>query len=300
VARRAWKRLLPRIEGLLDPLERLLELAEEWLEPRSARRPADDDEKVWAWRWRGDRLEPIRHPDVYPLGGLIGVERPIARLRSNAAAFTRGEPALDVLLHGERGTGKSSAVRGLLGEFGPAGLRLVEVQREHLLDLGPLYAALRPRPEWFVLFCDDLSFEEGDSSYKRLKAALSGGVEARPDNVILIATSNRRHLLPEHMSENLEARLDANAVLRPGETTDEKLSLADRFGLVLPFFSFDQDTFLAIVDHHAAQLGLAGRIPRDDLHARALRFALDRSNRSGRIARQACIAILQDIAMDAR
>jgi len=293
VARRAWKRLLPRVE-------RLIELADAWLEARTATREPEEPADVWAYRWRGDRLEPVRHPDIYPLDGLIGVDQSLARLRANAAAFTRGEPALDVLLHGERGTGKSSAVRGLLGEFGPKGLRLVEVRREQLLDLGPIYAALRPRAEYFALFCDDLSFEPGDASYKELKAALSGGVEARPPNVILIATSNRRHLLPERMSENLEARLDENAVLRPGETTDEKLSLADRFGLVLPFYSFDQATFLAIVDHHAAALGLAGRLAREEVHARAIRFALDRSNRSGRIARQACIAILGELAGEAR
>jgi len=293
VARRAWKRLLPRIE-------RVLALAESWLEPRAFSGDAGDDEDVWAYRWRAGRLEPVHHPDLHPLDGLIGVERSVARLRANAAAFTRGEPALDVLLHGERGTGKSSAVRGLLGELGPKGLRLVEVQREQLLDLSPLYAALRARPQRFALFCDDLSFEQGDASYKQLKAALSGGVEARPPNVILIATSNRRHLLPERMSENLEARLDDAGVLRPGETTDEKLSLADRFGLVLPFFSFDQDTYLAIVDHHAAQLGLADRIPTSELHARALRFALDRSNRSGRTARHACIAILQEVGEEQR
>jgi predicted AAA+ superfamily ATPase len=286
VARRAWKRLLPRVE-------RLLELAESWLEPRVV--ASDDAADVWAYRWRGDRLEPVHHPDIYPLDGLIGVERSVARLRANAAAFARGEPALDVLLHGERGTGKSSAVRGLLGELGPKGLRLVEVRREQLLDLPPLYAELRARPQRFALFCDDLSFEEDDASYKQLKAALSGGIEARPPNVILIATSNRRHLLPERMSENLEARLDGAGLLRPGETTDEKLSLSDRFGLILPFFSFDQDTFLAIVDYHAAQLGLASRIAPEVLHARALRFALDRSNRSGRTARQACIAILQEL-----
>jgi predicted AAA+ superfamily ATPase len=290
---RAWKRLLPRVE-------RLLELAERWLEPRAGGTAAEDTSHVWAWRWRGDRLEPVHHPDIYPLEGLIGVERAVARLRANAAAFARGEPALDVLLHGERGTGKSSAVRGLLGEFGPKGLRLVELRREHLLDLPPLYAELRARPERFVLFCDDLSFEEHDASYKQLKAALSGGIEARPPNVILIATSNRKHLLPERMSENLEARLDSAGLLRPGETTDEKLSLSDRFGLVLPFFSFDQDTYLAIVDHHAAQLGLSDRIPRADLHARALRIALDRANRSGRTARQACIAISQQLTEELR
>ena len=285
---RAWKRLLPRVE-------RVLELAERWLEVRAGEGESGDDGDVWAWRWRGAHLEPVRHPDIYPLDGLIGVERSVERLRANAAAFARGEPALDVLLHGERGTGKSSAVRGLLGEFGPKGLRLVELRREHLLDLPPLYAELRPRPERFALFCDDLSFEEHDASYKQLKAALSGGIEARPSNVILIATSNRRHLLPERMSENLEARLDADGLLRPGETTDEKLSLSDRFGLVLPFYPFDQDTYLAIVDYHAAQLGLAGRIARGELHARALRFALDRASRSGRTARQACIAISQEI-----
>ena len=293
MSRRAWRRLLPRVEHLL-------ELAERWLEPRAGAPDADDHAEVWAYRWRGERLEAIQHPDIYPLEGLIGVERSVARLRTNAAAFARGEPALDVLLHGERGTGKSSAVRGLLGELGPKGLRLVEVRREQLLDLSPLYAALRPRSERFALFCDDLSFEADDASYKQLKAALSGGIEARPANVILIATSNRKHLLPERMSENLEARLDDSGLLRPGETTDEKLSLSDRFGLVLPFFSFDQDTYLAIVDYHAAQLGLTGRIAPGDLHARALRFALDRASRSGRTARQSCIAILQELGSEAR
>jgi predicted AAA+ superfamily ATPase len=291
LARRAWKRLMPRVE-------RLLELAERWLEPRAASAETPDASSVWAWRWRGDRLEAVHHPDLYPLDGLIGVERSVARLRANAAAFARGEPALDVLLHGERGTGKSSAVRGLLAELGPKGLRLVEVRREHLLDLPPLYAVLRPRPERFALFCDDLSFEEDDASYKQLKAALSGGIEARPANVMLIATSNRKHLLPERMSENLQARLDADGLLRPGETTDEKLSLSDRFGLVLPFFSFDQDTYLRIVDYHAAQLGLAGRLSPADVHARALRFALDRGSRSGRTARQACIAISQELGSE--
>jgi hypothetical protein len=294
VSRRRWKHLLPRVE-------RLLELALRWLEMRAGPDAGESAaDNVLAYRWRAGRLEPVHHPDLYPLGGLIGVERSVARLRANAAAFARGEPALDVLLYGERGTGKSSAVRGLLTELGPKGLRLVEVRREHLLDLAPLYAELRPRPERFILFCDDLSFEEDDASYKQLKAALSGSVEARPPNVLLVATSNRRHLLPERMSENLEARLDASGLLRPGETTDEKLSLSDRFGLVLPFFSFDQDTFLAIVDYHAAQLGLARRIAPADLHARALRFALDRASRSGRTARQACIAILQEIGEEAR
>ncbi len=271
----------------------MLELAERLLEQRAPEPIAPDSGDVWAYRWRQGRLRPIANPDVYPLGGLIGVERSVARLRANAAAFVRGEPALDVLLYGERGTGKSSAARGLLGEFGPKDLRLVEVRRDDLMELPDLFAVLREREEKMALFCDDLSFEEGDASYKQLKAVLDGGLEARPPNVILMATSNRRHLLPEHMSENLASEYGPEGELHPAEATEEKISLSDRFGLLLPFFAFDQETYLRIVDHHAAELGID--VPREDLHARALRFALQRSTRSGRTARQACIAISQDI-----
>jgi predicted AAA+ superfamily ATPase len=145
------------------------------------------------------------------------------------------------------------------------------------------------------VFCDDLSFEEGDTSWKRLKAELEGGLEARPANALLIATSNRRHLLTERMADNREARLDPDGLLHPGETAEEKVSLSDRFGLMLPFFAFDQDTYLAIVRLHARALGLEGRIADDELRARALRFALERGTRSGRTARQACIAISQSL-----
>jgi predicted AAA+ superfamily ATPase len=249
---------------------------------------------------RSGRLEPIRHPDVYPLDELIGVERSVARLRANVAAFTAGKPALDALLYGERGTGKSSAVRGLLGEFGAAGFRLVELQREDILDLSAVWAVLRDRPERFAVFCDDLSFEEGDTSWKQLKAELDGGVEARPANALVLATSNRRHLLTERLSENREAVLDAEGLLHPGETAEEKVSLSDRFGLLLPFFAFDQETYLRIARHHAGELGLAARLPEAELDARVLRFALERGTRSGRTARQACIALLQSLDGDAR
>jgi len=285
VAKRDWQQLLPRIE-------RVLALAERWL--AGPPEGAPEDAQAWAYRWRG-RLEPIHHPDLYPLDGLIGVERSVSRLRANAAAFVAGSPALDVLLYGERGTGKSSAVRGLLRELGPKGLRLVEIRRADLSDLPGIYAALRERPERFALFCDDLSFEPGDSSYKELKAVLDGGLEARPANMILLATSNRRHLIPEFASENLEAVISPEGELHPGETAEEKISLSDRFGLLLPFLSFNQDTYLRIVDYHARELGLAERLPREELQARALRFALDRAGRSGRTARQACIALLQEV-----
>lgn len=289
MAERDWKELLPRIESVLG-----------WLEERLRGGPtadagADAGADAWAYRWRERRLEPIHHPDLYPLEGLIGVERSVARLRANARAFVAGEPALDVLLYGERGTGKSSAVRGLLRELGPKGLRLVEVDRDALHELPELYAAVRERPERFIAFCDDLSFEAGDDSYKAMKASLDGGLEARPPNLLLAATSNRRHLMPEFRSENLEARISPEGELHPGETAEEKLSLSDRFGLLLPFLSFDQDTYLEIVAHHARELGLAERVAAEQLRAFALRFALERAGRSGRTARQACIALLQTL-----
>jgi predicted AAA+ superfamily ATPase len=253
-----------------------------------------------AYRWRAGRLEPIEHPDVYPLDELIGVERSVARLRANVAAFTAGEPALDALLYGERGTGKSSAVRGLLGEFGAAGFRLVEVRRDALLELPEIWPVLRARPERFALFCDDLSFEEGDSSWKQLKAELDGGLEARPGNALVIATSNRRHLIPERISENREAVLDQDGLLHPGETAEEKVSLSDRFGLLLPFFAFDQETYLRIARHHARALGLDGRSTPEEFERAVLRFALERGTRSGRTARQACIAAAQSQSGDAK
>ena len=288
---RTWDALLPRIERVLEQLEAVLS--------RGAAAPAGADaEQAIAFRWRGGALQPITHPDLYPLDALLGVERSVSRLRTNVAAFTRGEPALDMLLYGERGTGKSSAVRGLLTEFAPAGFRLIEVRREELLELPSLWTRLRGRRERFGVVCDDLSFEEGDTSWKLLKAELDGGLESRPVNAMIIATSNRRHLLSERLSENREARLDPDGLLHPGETAEEKISLSDRFGLMLPFFAFDQETYLRIVHLHAAALGLDGRVPRAELEARALRFALERGTRSGRTARQACIAIGQVFASD--
>ena len=286
----------PQPEGFLPQgIQRLLEWAEHFL--RSLRQAGDrrDTEDAWAFRWRAGALCSIQNPDLYPLEGLIGVDRSVSRLRANIAAFCVGGPALDALLYGERGTGKSSAVRGLLREFAPMGLRLVEVRREDLLDLSGIYAALRGREERFALFCDDLSFEEGDASFKELKAALDGGLESRPENVLILATSNRRHLIPEQMWENLQATHGPGGELHPGETTEEKISLSDRFGLLLPFLGFDQATYLRIVDHHAREVGLAGKVPPEELHARAVRFALDRGTRSGRTARHACVAILQDL-----
>ena len=273
----------------------MLDLAERRLGAEGAVETEASADGAWAFRWRGGRIEPIQHPDLYPLEGLIGVERSVARLRANLAAFVAGAPALDTLLYGERGTGKSSAVRGLLREFGPSGLRLVEVRRDELRDLPTINRALRDRRERFALVCDDLSFEEVDATYIEFKAVLDGGLEARPENVLILATSNRRHLIPERMWENLEATHGPAGELHPGETTEEKISLSDRFGLLLPFLGFDQMTYLRIIEYHAREIGLLGKLSRDELDERALRFALDRGSRSGRTARHACIAILQGL-----
>jgi len=282
-------------DDLRSRVERALELLERLLLRSLPSDIPDELDGIWGFRWRDGALEPIEHVDLYPLSGLLGVERSVERLLRNLEAFTEGRPALDALLYGERGTGKSSAVRGALRELGPGGLRLVEVLREDLMDLPRLFAVLRHEPGRYVLFCDDLSFEEGDASFKELKSVLDGGVEARPENVLVVATSNRRHLIPEHMSENLAATHGPGGELHAAEATEEKLSLSDRFGLLLPFFAFDQPTFLSIVDYHAHEIKLAGRLPAEELHARALRFALDRSSRSGRTARQACITLLQEL-----
>jgi len=281
--------LLERAGQLLSALERRLDPSTRCSEPSDA----------LAYRFRTGRLSPIEHPDLYPLAGLLGVDESLRKLRANAEAFCSGSPALDMLLYGERGTGKSSALRGLLAELAPRGLRLVETEAQDLVDLSVLFALLRPRMERFIVCCDDLSFEHEDAAVRRLKAVLDGGLERRPDNVLIAVTSNRRHLLVERQEDNRHAFRDASGELHLGETVHEKISLSDRFGLSLPFWGFPQETYLEIVRHHARQLGLLGKVSEDALHSHALRFALQRGGRSGRTARQACIALLQDLPIQA-
>ncbi len=284
--RRGWSELLPVVQRVLGRLETLL--------PGSDRDPPrSEDPDPWAYRWRRDRLEAVHRLDLFELETLIGVERSVLRLRVNLEAFVSGAPALDTLLYGDRGTGKSSAVRGLLGEFGSAGLRLVEVRPHDLVSLPEVIEGLQGFKGRFVLYSDDLAFEEADPAYRELKSALEGGLERRPENVLIVATSNRRHLVPERAWENALPQAGAED-LHPDETREDKLGLFDRFGLLLPFFRFDQPTYLRIVDHYAETLGLAGRMPREDLHRRALRFALERGSRSGRAARQFCVLALQE------
>jgi predicted AAA+ superfamily ATPase len=283
------RELLLRAEAVVDPAARVLALAERWLAERVPERvPPQAFEDTLAFRFeaRGGsgRLVPISEPALFDLDDLLGVGTPLARLVTNTEQFLLGLPSNHVLLFGERGTGKSSAVRGLLTRYAARGLRVVEVHKDDLLHLPDVLEQLRGADWRFLLFCDDLSFDEGEVRYRELKAALEGSLAAPPANVRIVATSNRRHLLPERMEENRQARLGEDGELRLGEALDEKLALSDRFGLVLGFFGFDQDTYLAIVERYAKQAGVG--LGSEELRAEALRFALDRSSRSGRTARQ--------------
>ena len=275
--------------ALLDRLDRVLSLAERALERLVG--PVPDAalfarERAFRWETRGGggRLVPVRHPQDFDLDDLLGVDRALERLLRNTEQFLRGLPSNHVLLFGERGTGKSSAARGLLTRYGDRGLRLVEMHKGDLSELPDVLALLRDIPQKFLLFFDDLAFGDGETGYRELKAALEGSIEAPPPNLRIIATSNRRHLLPERRSEQAQARVDADGELRLGEALEEKLALADRFGLVLGFYGFDQPTYLEIVEHYAKKAQVT--LPPEELRAQALRWALDHSSRSGRTAKQ--------------
>ncbi|MFO0689329.1 MAG: ATP-binding protein [Myxococcota bacterium] len=284
----ALERLLTRLDPIFDGLGRLLATF-------AGHTPSASELATHrAFRFRVGRgigrLEPIGNVARFDLEDLVGVAPAIEALDANVRQLMAGLPFNDVLLFGSRGTGKSSAVRGLLSRYADAGLRLIEVDRGDLAALPDLLALLHettravPDRFAFLVYCDDLSFGSSELGFRELKAALEGGIEARPPRVCVVATSNRRHLLPETMAENREARLDASGELHLGEALEEKLALADRFGLVLGFYPCDQDTYLAIV---ARWLEKDGGAPLDErARAAALRYALERGGRSGRVARQ--------------
>jgi hypothetical protein len=277
-----WKRIL-------DRLERVLGLAERALESRAGAEPGSAlFERASAFRWDARRgpgcLRPIERPQLFELEDLVGVDRAVDRLVANTEQFLAGLPFNHVLLHGERGTGKSSAVRGLLERYAKRGLRIVELHRADLLDLPDVLEILQRAPQRFLIFCDDLSFDAGDPGYRELKAALEGSLAAPAENVCIVATSNRRHLIQERVSDNAQVGLDAAGDLQVGETVDEKLALSDRFGLMIGFYAFDQDAYLEVVKHYAAKAAL--EMPEEELRAEALRWAHRRASRSGRSARQ--------------
>jgi len=233
------------------------------------------------WRPRTARLRPVRSIDPIALDALVGIDRQKQALVANTQRFLAGTPANNALLWGARGTGKSSLIKALLNAYADAGLRLIEVPKIDLYNLPEILDDIRELPQRFIVYCDDFSFEVNDDSYIGLKTVLDGSIERPPDNVILYATSNRRHLLPEQMSDNLASEV-INGEVHYADAIEEKISLSDRFGLWLSFYQPDQDGFLKIVDSYFPDF--VG--DRATLHAAAKRFAATRASHSGRTARQ--------------
>jgi len=278
--------LLARAEGVLARLEGLLSAPV--AEPDWSASIAFRYRKRPAGALAGTRvgvLEPVRHVAPIALDDLKEVDAQKERLRANTAQFVAGRSANNVLLTGARGTGKSSLIKACLHEFAAQGLRLIEVDKADLVDLPDIVALIENRSERFIVYCDDLSFDEGEAGYKVLKSMLDGTISASSDNVLVYATSNRRHLLPEQMKDNLAARHDEDGELHPGEAIEEKISLSERFGLWISFYPFSQPEYLAIVGQWLRHFGL-GDAAVDALRSEALVWALERGSRSGRVAYQ--------------
>ncbi|MFC0269794.1 ATP-binding protein [Kushneria aurantia] len=265
--------LLARIEPLLPPEQAPID----W---------SRDVAAIWQRHALGGRLTAVAPRDGVRVEELVGIDHQKQALLDNTRAFLRGRPANHALLWGARGTGKSSLIRALLNDLGDEGLRLIQVDRHDLVGLPTLVQSLRGSDYRFVVYCDDLSFEGSDDAYKALKSVLDGTLTGPPDNVLLYATSNRRHLLPERMADNSDTRIEGGEI-HHGDAVEEKISLSDRFGLWLSFYPFDQSTYLAACRHWVAHLG--GRFD-TDAEAAARRFALERGVRSGRAAWQFAIS----------
>jgi uncharacterized protein len=268
---------IKKIDRLLEKLERLVDRV-------SPGTPAPPDFNLYlASRWErvaeGGRMTPVVHPHLFDLDDLVGIDDIRDEVVRNTAQFVAGLPANNVLLWGERGCGKSSLVKGLLKPFAQQGLRMVELKRWDIMSLPAITALLRDQPYHFILFCDDLSFDEGEGDFRALKTLLDGDIEERPDNVLIYATSNRRHLMPERMEDNT-----GGGEIHPEEAVGEKLALSDRFGLSLGFYCLDQDEYLAVVRRYAQQRKLD--VTEDELRDKALKWSGLTARRSGRSARQ--------------
>ncbi len=273
-------RLIGRAEALISRLEAVL--------PHALAAPDWNASIAYRYRRRqggGSALEPVRHVAPIRFDSLVEVDAQKERLQRNTEQFMQGRGANNVLLTGARGTGKSSLIKACLNEFAPRGLRLIEVDKADLVDLPDIVDLVAERPEHYVVFCDDLSFDEGEPGYKALKSILDGSVSQASDNVLIYATSNRRHLLPEYMAENLTYQHQDNGEVHPGEVVEEKISLSERFGLWVSFYPFTQDEYLAIVAQWLRGFGVT-EAAIEAARPESLVWALERGSRSGRVAFQ--------------
>jgi predicted AAA+ superfamily ATPase len=233
------------------------------------------------WRSRRNYLRAVRHIDPIRLSQLVGIDAQKEKMQVNTERFLRGKPANNALLWGARGTGKSSLVKALLNEYKTQGLRLIQIDKHDVPDLPEIVDEIRESKYRFILFCDDISFEESEIGYTAMKSAIEGSIEQPPANMLIYATSNRRHLLPEYMRDNLQAEL-VDGEIHHGDATEEKISLSERFGLWISFYQTDMEKYLKIVDSYFPD----HRGDRTALHAAARDFALLRGAHSGRTAKQ--------------
>ena len=275
-----FEHLLARAEHLIDRIEAVL--------PQALTAPDWNASVAYRYRKRSSGhgvLEPVRHVAAMRLSDLKEIEPQKEKIRRNTAHFVGGQPANNVLLTGARGTGKSSLIKACLNEYAARGLRLIEVDKADLTDLPDIVDVVSERSEKFIVYCDDLSFEDGEPGYKALKSILDGSVAATTANVLIYATSNRRHLLPEYMQENLSYTHTADGEVHPGEVVEEKISLSERFGLWVSFYPFTQDEYLTIVAQWLSSFGVPAPAI-EAARADALIWALERGSRSGRVAYQ--------------
>ncbi len=275
-----FERLIERAEALINRIEAIL--------PQPISAPAWDASIAYRYRKRSSGhglLEPVRHVAQLGLADLKEIDGQKEKIQRNTEQFVNGLPANNVLLTGARGTGKSSLIKACLNEYSPRGLRLIEVDKADLTDLPDIVDVVADRPEKFIIYCDDLSFEDGEAGYKALKSILDGSVSAASPNVLIYATSNRRHLLPEYMKDNLGYTHTDDGEVHPGEAVEEKISLSERFGLWVSFYPFSQDEYLAIVGQWLASFGVTPAAI-EAARPQALVWALERGSRSGRVAYQ--------------
>ena len=275
-----FEHLLLRAEQLITRIEAVL--------PQPLSAPDWNEAIAWRYRKRSSghgALEPVRHLAPLQLSDLQEIDGQKEKIQRNTEQFVRGATANNVLLTGARGTGKSSLIKACLNAYAAQGLRLIEVDKADLVDLPDIMDTVAGRPEKFIVFCDDLSFDEGESGYKALKSILDGSIAAATPNVLIYATSNRRHLLPEYMKDNLSYQHADNGEVHPGEAIEEKISLSERFGLWVSFYPFSQDEYLAIVAQWLSSLGVDAQAIAG-ARAQALVWALERGSRSGRVAYQ--------------